>query len=199
MSGCSEIDAVTLDRLARVLDYPGRISPFELRVTAEDAGASGCSGGLGEALHDLAVWLASAAPGVPEERYTQLFDLKPVCTLNLGYHLFGDTYARGAFLARLNHALSSTDIEHSHDLPDFLPTLLRYLGTLEDPEDRILLVHSVLVPALERIGQALTDSPGPWPAILRALPGWLAERIPAGEEPVLVPPVPQQESWRCSM
>src|SRR5690242_1791168 len=36
-----------------------------------------------------------------QERYTQTFDLNPVCTLEVGYHLFGESYKRGLFLANL--------------------------------------------------------------------------------------------------
>ena len=36
------------------------------------------------------------------ELYTVTFDLNPVCTLDVGYHVFGESYKRGAFLAGLH-------------------------------------------------------------------------------------------------
>ncbi|MDP6124956.1 MAG: hypothetical protein QGH20_04280, partial [Candidatus Latescibacteria bacterium] len=119
--------------------------------------------------------------------YTLLFDLKPVCTLNLGHHIYGDTYQRGALLAGLASDLNAAGIDHGHDLPDFLPTLLRLLGWLDDEEDRRLLVYAVMEPALKSINAALKDSSGPWPEILRLLPALITSLVPRGLEEIAVP------------
>ena len=42
-------------------------------------------------------------PGRPEqiqELYTRTFDINPVCTLEIGWHIFGEDYARGALLVK---------------------------------------------------------------------------------------------------
>ncbi|HSE32303.1 MAG TPA: hypothetical protein VLA93_12100, partial [Pyrinomonadaceae bacterium] len=36
-----------------------------------------------------------------QELYTRTFDLNPACALEIGYHLFGENYKRGEFLANL--------------------------------------------------------------------------------------------------
>jgi len=135
---------------------------------------------VADTLNELADWLESAGIGEAEERYTQLFDMKPVCTLNLGHHIFGDTYARGALLAGLAGELNRHEIAHRFDLPDFLPTMLRLLAAMQDEEDRQLLVHSVMLPALKKVATALEESPGPWPQLLRHLPRVLKRLVPKG-------------------
>ena len=106
--------------------------------------------------------------------------MKPVCTLNLGHHIFGDTYARGALLAGLAGELNRHEVAHRFDLPDFLPTMLRLLAQMQDEEDRQLLVHSVMIPALKKVITALEQSPGPWPELLRRLPLVLKHVVPKG-------------------
>ncbi len=178
------------DDLAACLEYPDSHTSARA-IEAADAVDARWSGDPASAvLRDLAAWLKSERRGAPEERYTEVFDLKPICTPNLGYHLFGDTYQRGAFLAELASELNDVGVEHHKDLPDFLPTLLRLLGRLVDPEDRRLLVHAVLVPGLEAVVHALKESPGPWPDLLRALPGLLMNEVPKGDEEIPVPRKP---------
>src|SRR5262249_35690032 len=40
-----------------------------------------------------------------EELYTRTFDLNPVCSLEVGWHLFGENYSRGEFLVRMRQEL----------------------------------------------------------------------------------------------
>src|SRR5262245_39889159 len=39
-----------------------------------------------------------------QEIYTITFDMQPVCYPYVGYQLFGESYKRGSFMARLNEA-----------------------------------------------------------------------------------------------
>ena len=84
--------------LACLLEYPGDDWAERLE-RAESLCLPGSSHGLlREFLRDV-----QATP-VPllQESYTQIFDLNPVCTLEAGYHLFGENYKRGLFLANLS-------------------------------------------------------------------------------------------------
>jgi len=182
------LDAQTLEDLASCLEYPReKTSAAARRLT-----------GVLPITIELADWLEVEGVRSAEERYTVLFDLKPVCTLNLGYHLLGDTYQRGALLACLAAQLNVAGVDYLHDLPDYLPTLIRLLATLDDPEDRVLLVHSILVPGLNKINTALKESPGAWPALLRSLP-----ELFETEEPKLDAEIPKfhrpLEVLPCSM
>jgi nitrate reductase delta subunit len=106
-----------------------------------------------------------------------------VCTLHVGYHVFGDTYPRGEFLAALGAELRQAGVSTNGDLPDFLPTVLRLLARLEEPEGRQALRQHALLPALQRMRTALVASQDPWSRLLRALPGALAEEGDVLEEP----------------
>lgn len=163
----------TLDLVAGCLDYPGQ----ETAALARDAAArlASIEPELSSALFALAVFVEQAEYGEAEERYTALFDMSPVCTLHLGYHLFGEAYARGELLAGLAAELRTAGVSASGDLPDYLPSVLRLLGRLQSEEDRCSLRQLLLLPALVRMGQSLAQSKDPWSGLVRALPRALAE------------------------
>lgn len=180
------LDRSTLDLLADCLEYPGPDTAARARQAA--AGVASFHPGLASPLWGLAVFLERAPLGEPEERYTALFDMNPVCTLHVGYHLFGDTYPRGEFLAGLGAELRRAGVSTNGDLPDFLPTVLRLLDRLHDAEDRRALQEAALLPALDRMRAALAESKDSWSHVLRALPEALAEEGDAPEQPL--PPLP---------
>ena len=62
-----------------------------------------------------------------EELYTRTFDINPVCSLEVGWHLFGEDYNRGAFLVRMRGLLREHGIEEGAELPDHLESVLRVL------------------------------------------------------------------------
>ena len=178
------LDALVMDDLAVCMEYP---TPDTAKRAISASKRVGDALEISQALVDLAEMLDSAEVGEPEARYTMLFDLKAVCTLNLGHHLYGDTYQRGALLSELAGELNRAGVEHEHDLPDFLPTLLRLLGRLDDDEDRRLLFYALIEPSLKAVNIALAESPGPWPQILSLLPALLTRHIPKGSEEIAVP------------
>jgi nitrate reductase molybdenum cofactor assembly chaperone len=126
-----------------------------------------------QALTDLEQWLNGAAHGQPEEWYSRLFDLNPDCTLNIGYHLFGEQYERGAFLAGLVSEHRKVGLGVPDDLPDYLPAILRLLARVEELEDAQTLVSHALLPALSRMKADLAKSDAPWVPVLMALPAAL--------------------------
>ncbi len=160
-----------LDGIAVALEYPGAATAgrcLEAAQTLPEGQAA-----MANALTALGNWLAQAAHGTDEEWYGRLFDLSPVCTLNIGYHLFGEQYERGAFLAGLVAEHRRAGLAPPDDLPDHLPTLLRLLGRLEDAQDASLMVSHALLPALDRMRADLRSSEAPWVAVLEAMPGFL--------------------------
>lgn len=194
------LDVATFDALGVCFEYPSSNVIQEARkVAARLNELDAPHRALAETLQMLVNYVASAREGEPEERYTILFDLKPVCTLNLGHHLFGDTYQRGALLAGLAASLSEVGINSATDLPDHLPTLLRLLGRLEDAEDRRLLVHTIMLPALSKVASALAETTAPWPKMLDALTEVLSEEVPKGDHEVPVIRKPLEVLQQCSM
>ncbi len=92
-----------------------------------------------------------------QELYTRGFDLNPDCSLDLGWHLFGETYQRGQFLAMMRHHLHEHGIDECKNLPDHLPGLLE-LGMKLERQDAMDLVDDCILPALEKIIPAHKES-----------------------------------------
>jgi nitrate reductase delta subunit len=90
-----------------------------------------------------------------QELYTRTFDLNPVCALEVGYHLFGEDYKRGEFLARLRETENPYELGQEQQLPDYLPVMLRLLGQMEDAEERAAMIGYCLIPALKMMSEAL--------------------------------------------
>ena len=104
-----------------------------------------------------------------QELYTRTFDLNPVCALEIGYHLFGENYKRGEFLANLRRTEEPFDLGQEHQLPDYLPVLLRLLTRLDDEELRAALISECMVPAVSKMLKALGDSENPYRHLLAAI------------------------------
>ncbi len=159
-----------LDTIAFLLEYPG--IDFEARVETARRGF-GASEPMDRAFVGLARYLEREGQKRAEEQYTTLFDLSPVCSLHVGYHLFGDAYGRGELLAGLVGELHKAGVDLADELPDYLPTLLRLVPRVEDDEDRAVFLEKVLLPGLEKMCESLRESRDPWSAILRVLPACL--------------------------
>jgi nitrate reductase delta subunit len=176
------------DALAAAVEYPRLSTAEQARRASSMFGTGGDdSKVVPAALGALAEWLEARDIGEAEERYTTLFDLQPVATLNLGYHIFGDTYERGALLAGLVREHNRHGVNFDHDLPDAMPALLRLLGRMEDDEDRRLLVHAVVLPALAKVNQAIEKSTDPWSALVRSISPLLDVEVPKGDREILPP------------
>lgn len=105
-----------------------------------------------------------------QEIYTSAFDMKPDCTLNLSYHLFGEDQRRGLFLAKLKELYEQAGIDPGNELPDHLCLMLGYLGTeAADKED---LIVDCLVPAVSKIRRGI-EVVNPYGYLLEALLLWL--------------------------
>ena len=104
-----------------------------------------------------------------QEVYTRTFDLSPVCALDIGYHLFGENYKRGVFLANLRETEAPFDLGQEHQLPDYLPVLLRLLTKLDDEELRSALIVDCMIPALEKMLKILGEGENPYRHLIAAV------------------------------
>jgi nitrate reductase delta subunit len=121
------------------------------------------------------------APPALQERYTATFDLNPSCTLDIGWHLFGETPERGGFLARLRDDLARAGIDERGDLPDYLPTLVRLIGHT-DGESAVALA-TLIAPAVLRIRDVLTAEQNPFADLIDAVARLLEARCRNEERP----------------
>ena len=104
-----------------------------------------------------------------EELYVRTFELNPPCTLEVGYHIFGETYKRGTFLAHLGREEAGHDLGQDRQLPDYLPVLLRLLALLDDQDLRASLIETCMIPAIEALIAAMKEKENPYGDLLGAL------------------------------
>ncbi len=114
-----------------------------------------------------------------QEVYTQTFDLNPVATLEIGYHLFGENYKRGLFLAQLRETEERYALDEQRQLPDYLPTLLRLLDKLDDRELREDLIAECLLPAIGKMKTALKSKENLYAPLIEAVETRLKSEAPA--------------------
>jgi nitrate reductase delta subunit len=109
--------------------------------------------------------IARVSPDGMEELYTRTFDLNPVATLELGWHLWGEQYERGRFLAELRALQEYLGVDASTELPDHLTIVLPTLARMERPAT----LAAKIVPALEKIAAPLEEHGNPYRHLIRAI------------------------------
>lgn len=147
--------------LAALLDYPDESTAWRCRTWL-----SAWAGALPEAaerLQEWACWFDGAPLWQAQEAYTHTFDLQPTCSLDVGYHLFGEDYQRGLFLAHLRQSQHDAGMGDTGELPDHLPVILRWLERTAGSEEHRDMAVECLLPVLRKMDEALaprTDDNG---------------------------------------
>ncbi len=157
--------------LAQIIDYPGE--GFNGLVARTIQLVSPVDESVAEYIKDFRDQAATDSLDALQELYTHTFDINPVCTLDVGYHIFGESYQRGAFLSHLREAESDAGLKDERELPDHLGVLLRFLPLLSDAEFKQSLISDCILPAIAKMEQALTESHNPYLSVLRAAELWL--------------------------
>lgn len=103
-----------------------------------------------------------------QELYTMTFDLNPVATLEVGWHLWGEQYERGRFLADLRAKQAQLGIDEGTELPDHLTTLLPMAAEDEDLAKKVIA-------ALDKIAKPLEEQGNPYRHVIRAAKAQLGE------------------------
>lgn len=96
-----------------------------------------------------------------QELYAQTFDWNPDTTLDIGWHLFGENYDRGDFLANLRGALKTYGVAESKELPDHLSLVLPLLDRMP-ADERAEFAVKYAVPALDKLCGGLTKTESPF-------------------------------------
>lgn len=165
------------DSFAALLEYPA----VEIAQQAQE-----CLQQLKSAWPEAAERLGRFADGAEghslrrmQELYTSTFDMQPVCYPYIGFHLYGESYKRGAFMSQLNEAYRTLGYSPEQELPDHLPVALRFLGMDEanrKSEFCQALLNSGLVPALEKMLPSFGEqSENPYFWLLSALQQFLVQ------------------------
>ena len=166
----------TYEQLADLLEYP------EQRGLAL-ARAACASDDVSAPLTDYMRAVTQLSLPEFQELYTRTFDLNPVCALEIGYHLFGENYKRGEFLANLRETEAPFDLGQEHQLPDYLPVLLRLLTRLDDKELHDSLISECLIPGIDKMLGSLKDTENPYRELLDVIRATLQLEVPVVSTP----------------
>lgn len=156
--------------LAALFEYPGA----DYHGKAERAAAT-LPGELREPMEAFAGSLSGWDLARLEEAYIRMFDLNPDCTLDIGWHLFGEDYARGEFLVKLKAEHRKHGTEDPAELADHLPAVLRLLGEMPE-EEAAQFTKSFLAPAMKKIRTNAKDE-SPYAGLLQALVAHLEDEV----------------------
>lgn len=158
--------AGALDGLGFALGYPRegyRSSVAECRqlLAGTDPEAAAAVGAFCDATAELGT-------SELEELYTRTFDLNPVCTLEVGWHVYGEQYRRGRFLVQTRELLSQVGIDERGELPDHLMSLLPAVARLA-PDEAATFAGTYLLPAVDKMLKGLAGKANPYEQILTAV------------------------------
>ena len=101
-----------------------------------------------------------------QEKFTQTFDMSPTTSLDLGWHLYGEAYERGAFMLKIRELLRTQGIEETSELPDHLTHVLAAMDGLND-DDCTKFVHRYVQPAFIKILDGFKASDNPYQYAIR--------------------------------
>jgi nitrate reductase molybdenum cofactor assembly chaperone NarJ/NarW len=176
--------SLALELFANLLDYPTpalaqQAQSLSRTLLEEPDGVQGASQAEAVALvTSFQDNVEKMSPKQVEELYTSTFDMQPLCYPYVGYHLFGESYKRGAFMAQLNEGYRSFGYQVEKELPDYVPAILRFLAVGDRARQSDFcrgLLSEGLAPAVSKMASAFNQqSQNPYAAVIAALHLFLA-------------------------
>ncbi|MCC6421567.1 MAG: nitrate reductase molybdenum cofactor assembly chaperone [Gemmataceae bacterium] len=154
------------DALAGLLAYPDgdfavRLQRCRERLAGRFPEAAGLLARFAERMGGLNI-------GELEELYTRTFDLDPVASLEVGWHLFGENYSRGEFLVTMRQLLRKYGLPEATELPDHLTQVLPTVARMDQAEaDRFTTAH--VLPALGKMLAGLGQKESPYADVLETV------------------------------
>lgn len=161
-----DVRTLALDALAGLLAYPDERTGEALRAALASLPAAFPA--AARELEPLARAVADTPLHELEELFARTFDWSSDVALEIGWHLFGEQYERGAFLVRMRELLRGAAVEEGPDLPDHLGSCLRLLARV-GAEEAAGLARTHVVPATAKIVAGFGAQPNPYAALLRAV------------------------------
>lgn len=155
--------ASVLERLAALVEYPVTEPDEQILDCLEDPALDpeACA-----ELERFAGTVTELTVSELQEEYTATFDFTQACSLDLGWHLFGDTHERGAFMAGLLDDMTRVGLPENAEMPDHLTHILTLLA--HDPEKASTLAETV-APAIDAIARALAERASPYAHLMGAI------------------------------
>jgi len=155
------------DLLAALLGYP-EDSGYEGRFLRCASALQGEYADAAELLGPLSGLIAEMTLAEAQELYTRTFDINPVCTLEIGWHIYGEDYARGAFLVKMRQELRDKNLPESTELPDHLTHVLALLGRLTG-EEADELVARYLLPGMDKMLAGMRKNGSSYEAVIETV------------------------------
>lgn len=169
-----------LRTFATLVSYPGpdyRTALEELRTVLSGDGVPAEARTNGERFLE---GVHGFSPGELEEQYTRTFDINPLASLEVGWHLYGEAYERGAFLVAMRERLRQNGIGETGELPDHLVHAL-LLVAVAGREEADEFVRIALAPAMAKMLEGLAGKDTPYEFLLKALSLILTQKHLHGE------------------
>ena len=154
--------ASTLDVIAELFEYPA--AGYREHVESAAAFIARTDSASAEHVQAFADAVRGRSLSEMEELYIQTFDLNPDACLDIGWHLFGEDYARGEFLVKLRQEMRRYGVAEREELPDSLLTVLPLAARMAAP-----FRARFLRPAVEKIRKAVPAESNPYAKLLAAL------------------------------
>jgi nitrate reductase delta subunit len=164
-----------IERLALLFRYP--TGDFALSLAEALEGIEGETGEAKAALTAFAGGVAGLGTEQLQELYTRTFDLNPVCTLEIGWQLYGEDYHRGEFLVKMRQQLREHGLPESSELPDHMTHALALLARLES-EEAAEFGSRYLLPAIDKMLSGWRENRNAYAALLESLFAYLKSRYP---------------------
>jgi len=115
-----------------------------------------------------------------QEQYTQIFDMNPGTCLDLGWHLYGENYDRGAFMVRIRELLREQGLTESSELPDHLTHILAILDALSQ-KDQFDFGKTYVLPALKKILDGFQETHNPYKNLIQFINTIFQKQFQVGE------------------
>ena len=161
------VAAQRYDLLARLFDYPDECDYSAMLDRCIDL-LAGAYPAAAKLLRPLREHVAGMTLDQIQELYTRTFDINPVCSLEVGWHIYGEDYARGALLVKMREQLREMNLPESQELPDHLTHVLALLGRLDGEESDEFAARYV-IPGLQKMLDGMQDTEIPYRALLETV------------------------------
>ena len=134
--------------------YPGQIDELMAQATS-------LNGHLGsKTFLEFLAMLQPLSLSEQEELYTRTLDLSPLAAPYVGFHIWGESYKRGTFMADLNQEMKTCRLDLEGELPDHLRPILSYLAVVAAPLPELIEVLDPAITAMHKsLKKAEADNP----------------------------------------
>lgn len=164
------------DALAALLRYPRDDYVRQIDL-ALDASRVACPE-VAALLSPFATWARGRVPGELEEDFARTFEHTDERALEVGWHVFGESYTRGTYLVTMRGLLREHGVEECGELPDHLSHAVAVVGRMAEQRAAEFCRHS-FGPAARKVHEALARTGSPWTPLLATTLRLLELHVPA--------------------